>query len=74
MNSQPASLREELAAVEHAHPRWHVYLSDAGRCWAATTLTYGGGSGYTVDGSTPDQLNHAIAVAEHDWLHAGLVA
>jgi hypothetical protein len=69
-----AGLRAELQAVEQDHPRWHAWLSDAGRCWAATTQSWGGGSGFTVDGSTPDQLGHAIAVAEHDWLLTGLVA
>lgn len=63
-------LRAELRAVEAAHPahHWHCWLSSAGRVWASSPhCEEAYGSGTTVDGSTPAQVDHEIAVTEHAW-------
>ena len=62
-------LHDEMLAVEARHTiwHWHVYLSDEGRLWAVCMHSTFGGSGTTVDGSTPAQVDHEIAVTEHAW-------
>jgi hypothetical protein len=66
-SSEPG-LRAELRAIEHAHPHWHVWLSDEGRVWAVCLhLPFRSSGGVTVDGSTPEQIGREIAVVEHAW-------
>jgi hypothetical protein len=62
------TLHDDLRAVEAAWPGWHCWLSDEGRCWAATAhYSYREGSGITVDAGHVSQLGHAIAEAVHRW-------
>jgi hypothetical protein len=60
-------LREELRDVEHDYPGWHLFTSDAGTVWAATTENHAGGSGTTLDAPTPDGMRHEIACQIHQW-------
>ena len=65
MNDLP--LRAQLRAIETEHPRWHLWLSDAGHIWAVTSRTPHRGCGYTVDGGSPETVSRKIAEAEHEW-------
>lgn len=67
------SLSTELRAVEHDYPGWHLFTSDTGRIWAATTENHAGGSGTTLDAPSPDLMRHAIAEQQHQWM-CGYVA
>lgn len=62
-------LRDELRAVEHDCPGWHLWLSDAGRVWAVHVLTpaeqaspgAAGANATTVTAPTPELIRHEIA-------------
>lgn len=60
------ALSADLSALQAAHPRWHAWLSDAGRIWAA--IAWPDGSGATVDGGTPETVAREIARAERDHI------
>jgi hypothetical protein len=60
-------LRAELRAVEDDYPGWHLYLSDTGSVWAATTENHHGGSGTTLEGVTPRGMRYEIAAQVRQW-------
>ena len=60
-------LRAELRAVERDCPGWHLFTSDAGNIWAATTENHAGGSGTTLDAPTPHRMRYKIAAQVHEW-------
>lgn len=60
-------LRTELRAVEDDYPGWHLYLSDTGSVWAATTENHAGGSGTTLEAPTPGGMRREIAAQVREW-------
>ena len=67
ITSGDAPVGLELRAIEREFPGWHLFLSDAGNVWAATTENHGGGSGTTLDAPTPALMRHEIAQQRHRW-------
>lgn len=51
------------AALTAKYPPWHVFTSDEGRWWAASTDSPFGGSGQTIDADTGEDMAAALAAA-----------
>lgn len=58
-------IRDAMHLVEQRHPYWHLYLSDADRVWAVTTLCEASGCGTTLDAPTPELMDREIAKWEN---------
>jgi hypothetical protein len=61
------TLSDELRAIEHEHPGWHLFTSDSGDVWAVTTENHDGGSGTTLEAPSPQAMRREIAVQERIW-------
>lgn len=60
-------LRAELRAVERDYPGWHLFTSDTGSVWAATTENHAGGSGTTLEAPTAAVMRYEIAAQVREW-------
>lgn len=55
---------EAKAAIEQAHPGWHIWADRAGNVWATSIQLGPPGGGVTVDAPSIEQIERPIAEAE----------
>lgn len=60
----PAGVAQVAGQIEHAHPGYHVWTSDAGWWYATRTQPWAHGQAATVHAPGPGELSAALAEEE----------